>query len=113
MEDLRVWSRLSLITTSRKALAQLTERIESRPFRGPVPSWKLKTFDMRIALVASPFISVPPKEYGGTELFIADLANGLQALGVDVTVYANGESTVDVNKRWLFPNSQWPIKDDG
>lgn len=68
---------------------------------------------MRIALIASPFISVPPKEYGGTELFIADLANGLHALGVDVTVYANGESTVEVNKRWLFPNSQWPVKDDG
>jgi len=43
---------------------------------------------MRVALVASPFIPVPPKDYGGTELFIADLARGLQALGVDVTVYA-------------------------
>ena len=50
---------------------------------------------MRVALVASPFIPGPPREYGGTELFIADLAYGLQALGVDVTVYANGESTVD------------------
>jgi len=68
---------------------------------------------MRVAIVASPFIPVPPKEYGGTELFIADLAHGLEALGVDVTVYANGESTIEVTKRWLFPNSQWPIKDDG
>ena len=68
---------------------------------------------MRVALVASPFIPVPPREYGGTELFIADLAYGLQALGVDVTVYANGESTVEVNKRWLFANSEWPVKDDG
>ena len=32
---------------------------------------------MRVALVASPFISVPPKRYGGTELFIAQLAEGL------------------------------------
>jgi len=68
---------------------------------------------MRVALVASPFIPVPPKEYGGTELFIADLARGLRALGVDVTVYANGESTIEVEKRWLFANSQWPLKDDG
>jgi glycosyltransferase involved in cell wall biosynthesis len=68
---------------------------------------------MRVALVASPFIPVPPKEYGGTELFIADLARGLQALGVDVTVYANGESTIEVNKRWLFAESQWPLKDEG
>jgi glycosyltransferase involved in cell wall biosynthesis len=68
---------------------------------------------MRVALVASPFIPVPPKDYGGTELFIADLARGLQALGVDVTVYANGESTIEVKKHWLFANSQWPLKDDG
>jgi glycosyltransferase involved in cell wall biosynthesis len=68
---------------------------------------------MHVALVASPFIPVPPVEYGGTELFIADLAHGLQALGVDVTVYANGQSTVQVNKRWLFESSQWPIKNDG
>src|SRR5215469_3096574 len=68
---------------------------------------------MRVALVAPPFIPVPPREYGGTELFIADLARGLQALDVEVTVYTNGESTIEVNKRWLFADSQWPIKDDG
>lgn len=67
---------------------------------------------MRIALIAPPFIPVPPIEYGGTELFIADLAGGLQALGIDVVVYTNGESTAKVNKRWLFEKSQWPIKGD-
>ena len=45
---------------------------------------------MRIALIAPPFIAVPPAAYGGTELFIAHLANGLHARGHDVTVYANG-----------------------
>ena len=29
---------------------------------------------MRVALIAPPFIPVPPKVYGGTELFIAELA---------------------------------------
>jgi glycosyltransferase involved in cell wall biosynthesis len=67
---------------------------------------------MRVALVAPPFIPVPPVEYGGTELFIADLATGLQALGVEVTVYTNGESTLETSKRWLFEKSQWPIKGD-
>ena len=67
---------------------------------------------MRVALIAPPFI-LPPIAYGRTELFIADLARALQALGVGVTVYANGESTVEVNRRWLFANSQWPVKDDG
>jgi glycosyltransferase involved in cell wall biosynthesis len=65
---------------------------------------------MRIALVAPPFIPVPPREYGGTELFIAHLAEGLQKLGHQPVVYSNGESTVAVEKRWLYPHSQWPIQ---
>ncbi|MBI2678505.1 MAG: glycosyltransferase family 4 protein [Candidatus Koribacter versatilis] len=64
---------------------------------------------MRIALVASPFIAVPPTHYGGTELFIAQLAEGLQQRGLDVVVYTNGESTVKVERRALYPQAQWPI----
>jgi len=63
---------------------------------------------MRIALIASPFISVPPKKYGGTELFIAQLACGLTRLGIDVVVYANGQSTVNGELRWLYANDDWP-----
>lgn len=65
---------------------------------------------MRIALVAPPFIPVPPHVYGGTELFIAQLAEGLKALGIHVVVYCNGESTVNVERKWLYRQSQWPIK---
>ncbi|HYG99313.1 MAG TPA: glycosyltransferase family 4 protein [Terriglobales bacterium] len=65
---------------------------------------------MRVALVAPPFIPVPPKVYGGTELFIAHLAEGLSKLGIDVVVYCNGESTVSVEKRWIYAESQWPIQ---
>jgi len=67
---------------------------------------------MRIALIAPPLIPVPPIEYGGTELFIAHLAKGLQKLGQEVVVYTNGESTVDAEKRWIFPKSMWPPKPD-
>ena len=35
---------------------------------------------MRVALVSSPFLPVPPRKYGGTELFIAQLAEGLKKL---------------------------------
>lgn len=65
---------------------------------------------MRIALVAPPFIAVPPAEYGGTELFVAHLAEGLKKFDVDVVVYANGESTVQTERRWMYERSQWPIK---
>jgi glycosyltransferase involved in cell wall biosynthesis len=65
---------------------------------------------MRIAIVAPPFICVPPQHYGGTELFIAQLAEGLSERGIDVVVYTNGESTVGVERRWLYREPQWPIK---
>ncbi len=64
---------------------------------------------MRIALIAPPFISVPPANYGGTELFIAHLAVGLKKLGHEVVVYANGESKVPVECRSLYQSSEWPI----
>lgn len=67
---------------------------------------------MRVALISPPFLSVPPKKYGGTELFIAQLAEGLKASGVDVVVYANGESTVGVETRWFYEKAQWPLRGD-
>jgi len=67
---------------------------------------------MRVALVAPPFIAVPPKVYGGTELFLAQLAEGLKRLKIDVVVYCNGESAVPVERRCLYAQSQWPIAGD-
>jgi glycosyltransferase involved in cell wall biosynthesis len=64
---------------------------------------------MRVALVAPPFLPVPPKKYGGTELFIAQLAEGLRAKDVDVVVYTISESTVGVETRWFYKNAQWPV----
>jgi len=65
---------------------------------------------LRIGIVAPPFIPVPPNEYGGTELFIGDLASALQAMGVDIVLYTNGESSIDVQKKFLFRESQWPLR---
>jgi glycosyltransferase involved in cell wall biosynthesis len=65
---------------------------------------------LRIALIASPFIAVPPADYGGTELFVAHLAEGMVNSGHEVVVYANGDSTVNAERRSIYPHSQWPIK---
>lgn len=65
---------------------------------------------MRVGLIAPPLIPVPPVDYGGTELFVAHLATALQELGVDVVVYANGESTVPVKRRSIYERAEWPIK---
>src|SRR2546428_5850997 len=64
---------------------------------------------MRIALIAPPFIAVPPAAYGGTELFIAHLANGLHARGHDVTVYANGDSQLHCKLKWRYRHADWPV----
>ncbi|HEV8209906.1 MAG TPA: glycosyltransferase family 4 protein [Vicinamibacterales bacterium] len=63
---------------------------------------------MRVAIVAPPFIPVPPVKYGGTELFVAQLAEGLSSRGHDVVVYTNGESRVRCDRRWLYPQADWP-----
>ncbi|HLH08652.1 MAG TPA: glycosyltransferase family 4 protein [Terriglobales bacterium] len=65
---------------------------------------------MRVALIVPPFISVPPQRYGGTELFASHLAEGLANAGVDVVLYTNGESTLPVERKWLYPRGQWPLE---
>lgn len=67
---------------------------------------------MRVALVAPPFIPVPPPRYGGTELFLAHLAEGLREQGIDIVLYSNGESKIKVENRWLYPTGEWPIQND-
>lgn len=43
---------------------------------------------MRIAEIAPPWFTVPPRAYGGIELVVAFLADGLVARGHDVTLFA-------------------------
>jgi glycosyltransferase involved in cell wall biosynthesis len=65
---------------------------------------------MKIALIAPPFLAVPPTNYGGTESFIAELAKGLQKNGIEVVLYTNGDSTVQVERRYLFEKEDWPAE---
>jgi glycosyltransferase involved in cell wall biosynthesis len=67
--------------------------------------------NMVIGLVAPPFIAVPPPSYGRTELFVANLAEGLARRGHQVIVYANGESNVGVKVYWIYPGSEAPASD--
>lgn len=50
---------------------------------------------MRIAIVAEPFVAIPPKKYGGIERVIYQLIRGLKELGHDVVLLAPGDSEVD------------------
>jgi glycosyltransferase involved in cell wall biosynthesis len=66
---------------------------------------------MKIALIAPPYIPVPPPRYGGTELFIAQLATTLHNAGHSVMVYANGQSRLPCEVRWRNRKIEWPIVD--
>lgn len=58
---------------------------------------------MRIALIAPPWLPVPPPAYGGTEAVLDVLARGLRAAGHDVLLYATGDSTGPVPTAWSHP----------
>jgi predicted SAM-dependent methyltransferase/glycosyltransferase involved in cell wall biosynthesis len=50
---------------------------------------------LKIALLSTPLLSVPPKDYGGLELIVANLGMELAKLGHDVTIFAPKGSRVE------------------
>ena len=64
------------------------ERALALPFR-PRPG---QSPQLRIAVVAPPFLPVPPTGYGGIERMVAVLVEGLVKAGHDVTLFAAAES---------------------
>ncbi|MEN9787234.1 MAG: hypothetical protein RLZZ299_2498 [Pseudomonadota bacterium] len=63
---------------------------------------------MRIAMIAAPCVPVPPEGYGGTERVVATLAEGLQARGHEVTLFASGDSSVRARVRSFYAAAAWP-----
>jgi glycosyltransferase involved in cell wall biosynthesis len=60
---------------------------------------------VRIAIIAPPWVAVPPPAYGGTEAVLDNLARGLQAAGHEVLLYTTGDSTCDVPRSWVLPRA--------
>ena len=60
---------------------------------------------MRIALIASSTVTVPPAEYGAVEIVIAELGKMLTRLGHSVVVYASGDSTPACTLSWRVPKA--------
>lgn len=60
---------------------------------------------MRIALIAPPFESVPPRLYGGTERVVAQLCRGLQRAGAQVTLFATADSSVECDLVPIAPEA--------
>jgi glycosyltransferase involved in cell wall biosynthesis len=64
-------------------------------------------FDVRVALVSTPFVAVPPAAYGGTELVAHALASALVRAGHHVAVFATGDSRAP-GLRAFFEAPVWP-----
>jgi glycosyltransferase involved in cell wall biosynthesis len=63
---------------------------------------------MRIAVIAPPWLPVPPIDYGGTELIIDILCRSYKEAGHDVVLYCSGDSTVGVDCRWVIEKGSMP-----
>lgn len=76
-----------------------------------------KRFDIeknRIHIVSLSCNTVPPKKYGGIELVVANLCQGLAELGAKITCYSPGEFNIaDVNHIQTLPLPTTGIKDGG
>lgn len=64
---------------------------------------------MRVAIISSPYVPVPPQKYGGTERVVYYLIKGLKELGHEPILLGPGDSTVKcqivpiVKKALFFP----------
>lgn len=74
---------------------------------------------MKVAIVAGPYVPVPPRKYGGTELVIANLIRGLREMGHEPILLASGDSTIDcptipiVDKAMFFPKHRRDLPEYG
>ncbi|GAC1401619.1 MAG: glycosyltransferase family 4 protein [Ktedonobacteraceae bacterium] len=60
---------------------------------------------MKIAHIAPPWITIPPKNYGGTETVLYNLVEEQVAQGHDVTLFAAGDATTSARLVSFFPHS--------
>jgi len=60
---------------------------------------------MKIAHIAPPWLSIPPKNYGGTEIVIYNLVEEQVARGQDVTLFAPGNTRTSAKLILFFPKA--------
>jgi glycosyltransferase involved in cell wall biosynthesis len=63
---------------------------------------------MRIAMVSTTAIAVPPPGYGGTERVVHGLVEGLVAARHDVTLFTTGDSRSSARVLARYPEAIWP-----
>ena len=66
---------------------------------------------MKIAIVSPVIIPVPPIKYGGIQLIVAELAQGLAARGHQITVFCSGKSKIEGKNIVRVETSPYPTFD--
>jgi glycosyltransferase involved in cell wall biosynthesis len=61
---------------------------------------------VRIAVIAPPWLTVPPVAYGGTESVVDRECRGFQELGHEVMLFTTGDSTCPVRKEWIYDSAR-------
>ena len=61
---------------------------------------------MRIAVIAPPWVAVPPIGYGGTERVLDYLCRALTADGHDVLLFSTGDSSCPVERAWTYQTAR-------
>jgi glycosyltransferase involved in cell wall biosynthesis len=57
---------------------------------------------LRVGIISPVWFAVPPPGYGGIELVVSLLADGLVRAGHDVTLFASGDSYTKAKLQWVF-----------
>src|SRR6476646_9717873 len=65
---------------------------------------------MRIALIAPPWVPIPPPLYGGTESVVHQLAIGYQTAGHEVLLFTRADSTCPVPLAWATDDDPEPVR---
>lgn len=66
---------------------------------------------MKIAIVSPVMITVPPLKYGGIQLIVDELAQGLAKHGHEVTIFCSGGSTIEGKNIIRVETSPYPTFD--
>ena len=105
----RVARKADTESTSSAAIDTMEDEEDAEPVSGFLAKHATENqAPLRIALISTPFLSVPPKNYGGTELIVYELAEGLTAAGHEVVLFATGDSSTSAELRFLYSTSTWP-----
>ena len=83
--------------------------MEESPFPSSWETAQEDERDVRIAQVSPLYESVPPRQYGGTELVVSYLTEELIRQGHDVTLFASGDS---LTKARLVPVTRRSLRQD-